>query len=305
MPSLLELQYSLFIGQHKLFVPYLTYRITRRQDSNFIVFWVIVLLGSHFVTIILSWGYHFLLQAFPDALLHQLLLAMAHPDHETRVAAHHVISIVLLPSLICPWLVCNGGPSQVQHDYSQITSRRIKSGSFTLQIESNGKHDSTEEVSVEEVNQVLPNGVTQSIRSPSRSQSSSFKHAMVNGKAVCHKYCLWTTHSMIWFCLWLGVLPFSGWHMVNILSRKWLPSGWVVTKWVFCFQLSGCRQHPQETLLQILRRWHTLTISLYYLPDTRYMLSVCLLLLFFFHFSTYSLKYPSHSPCNIRLFSLG
>ncbi|KAG5530830.1 hypothetical protein RHGRI_025709 [Rhododendron griersonianum] len=121
--------------------------------------------------------------AFPDALLHQLLLAMAHPDHETRVAAHHVISIVLLPSLICPWLVCNGGPSQVQQDYSPITSQRIKSGSFTIQIESNGKHESTEEVLVEEVNHVLPNGVTQSIRSPSRSQSSSFKHAMVHGKA--------------------------------------------------------------------------------------------------------------------------
>lgn len=115
---------------------------------------------------------------------------MAHPDHETRVAAHHVISIVLLPSLICPWLVRNGGPSQVQQDYSPITSQRIKSGSFTIQIETNGKHESTEEVLVEEVNHVLPNGVTQSIRSPSRSQSSSFKHAMVHGKAVCHKYLL-------------------------------------------------------------------------------------------------------------------
>ncbi|KAI8537576.1 hypothetical protein RHMOL_Rhmol09G0034800 [Rhododendron molle] len=125
----------------------------------------------------------FELIAFPDALLHQLLLAMAHPDHETRVAAHHVISIVLLPSLICPWLVCNGGPSQVQQDYSPITSQRIKSGSFTIQIESNGKHEPTEEVLVEEVNHVLPNGVTHSIRSPSRSQSSSFKHAMVHGKA--------------------------------------------------------------------------------------------------------------------------
>ncbi|KAF7133204.1 hypothetical protein RHSIM_Rhsim09G0028200 [Rhododendron simsii] len=123
------------------------------------------------------------LLAFPDALLHQLLLAMAHPDHDTRVAAHHVISIVLLPSLICPWLVRNGGPSQAQQDYSPITSQRIKSGSFTIQIESNGKHESTEEVLVEEVNHVLPNGVTESIRSPSRSQSSSFKHAMVHGKA--------------------------------------------------------------------------------------------------------------------------
>lgn len=95
-----------------------------------------------------------------------------------------MLSIVLLPSLICPWLVGNGGPSQVHQDSSLITSRGIKSGSFSIPNESNGRHESTEVVLVEEVNPVLPNGVTQSIRSPSRNLSSSFKHAMVNGKAV-------------------------------------------------------------------------------------------------------------------------
>ncbi|KAJ7947504.1 Arm repeat superfamily protein [Quillaja saponaria] len=38
-------------------------------------------------------------KAFPDALFHQLLLAMAHPDHETRVGAYNVFSTVLIPSL--------------------------------------------------------------------------------------------------------------------------------------------------------------------------------------------------------------
>lgn len=38
-------------------------------------------------------------KAFPEALFHQLLLAMAHPDIETRVGAHHVFSIVLIPIL--------------------------------------------------------------------------------------------------------------------------------------------------------------------------------------------------------------
>ncbi|KAG0531695.1 hypothetical protein BDA96_04G044300 [Sorghum bicolor] len=28
-------------------------------------------------------------KVFPEALFHQLLLAMVHPDHETRVGAHH------------------------------------------------------------------------------------------------------------------------------------------------------------------------------------------------------------------------
>jgi hypothetical protein len=44
-----------------------------------------------------------LFQAFPDALFHQLLVAMAHPDHETRFGAHSVFSILLMPSLFSPW----------------------------------------------------------------------------------------------------------------------------------------------------------------------------------------------------------
>ncbi|XP_020531887.1 uncharacterized protein LOC18448561 isoform X2 [Amborella trichopoda] len=39
---------------------------------------------------------------FPEALFHQLLLAMVHPDHETRVGAHRVLSVVLLPSSVAP-----------------------------------------------------------------------------------------------------------------------------------------------------------------------------------------------------------
>lgn len=38
-------------------------------------------------------------KAFPDALFHHLLLAMSHPDHETRVLAHRVFFTVLMPSL--------------------------------------------------------------------------------------------------------------------------------------------------------------------------------------------------------------
>ncbi|KAL5998090.1 hypothetical protein ACLOJK_009025 [Asimina triloba] len=42
------------------------------------------------------------ISAFPEALFHQLLRAMAHPDHGTRVGAHRVFSAVLMPSLTCP-----------------------------------------------------------------------------------------------------------------------------------------------------------------------------------------------------------
>ncbi|KAL8155037.1 hypothetical protein AgCh_000425 [Apium graveolens] len=41
-------------------------------------------------------------RAFPEALFHQLLLAMVSPDYETRVGAHRVFSVVLVPSSVCP-----------------------------------------------------------------------------------------------------------------------------------------------------------------------------------------------------------
>ena len=40
-------------------------------------------------------------QAFPEALFLQLLLTMVCPDYETRVGAHRVFSIVLVPSSVC------------------------------------------------------------------------------------------------------------------------------------------------------------------------------------------------------------
>ncbi|XP_027365036.1 uncharacterized protein LOC113872043 isoform X2 [Abrus precatorius] len=41
-------------------------------------------------------------KAFPDALCHQLLLTMVHPDHETRVGAHRIFSVVLVPTSVFP-----------------------------------------------------------------------------------------------------------------------------------------------------------------------------------------------------------
>ncbi|XP_071715628.1 protein SEMI-ROLLED LEAF 2-like isoform X2 [Rutidosis leptorrhynchoides] len=41
-------------------------------------------------------------QAFPEALFHQLLPAMVHQDHETRIVAHRIFSVVLVPSSVCP-----------------------------------------------------------------------------------------------------------------------------------------------------------------------------------------------------------
>ncbi|KAJ1408983.1 hypothetical protein SESBI_23156 [Sesbania bispinosa] len=41
-------------------------------------------------------------KAFPEALFHQLLLAMIHPDHETRAVAHHIFSVILVPTSVFP-----------------------------------------------------------------------------------------------------------------------------------------------------------------------------------------------------------
>ncbi|KAK3011819.1 hypothetical protein RJ639_010626 [Escallonia herrerae] len=41
-------------------------------------------------------------RAFPEALFHQLLPAMVHPDHETRIGSHRIFSVVLVPSSVCP-----------------------------------------------------------------------------------------------------------------------------------------------------------------------------------------------------------
>ncbi|XP_027927693.1 uncharacterized protein LOC114184585 [Vigna unguiculata] len=43
-------------------------------------------------------------KAFPDALFHQLLLVMVHPDYETQIGAHRIFSLVLTPSMVSPWL---------------------------------------------------------------------------------------------------------------------------------------------------------------------------------------------------------
>ncbi|TKY62611.1 EFR3-like cmp44E [Spatholobus suberectus] len=41
-------------------------------------------------------------KAFPETLFHQLLLAMVHPDHETRAVAHRIFSVILVPTSVFP-----------------------------------------------------------------------------------------------------------------------------------------------------------------------------------------------------------
>ncbi|XP_039045638.1 protein SEMI-ROLLED LEAF 2-like isoform X2 [Hibiscus syriacus] len=81
-------------------------------------------------------------KTFPDALFHQLLHAMSHPDHETRVGAHKIFSIVLMPSLLSPLSVQNKKTSEaVSYDLSisatvKLSSLRLSSHQVSLLLSS-------------------------------------------------------------------------------------------------------------------------------------------------------------------------
>ncbi|XP_040935155.1 protein SEMI-ROLLED LEAF 2 isoform X3 [Gossypium hirsutum] len=81
-------------------------------------------------------------KTFPDALFHQLLLAMSHPDHETRVGAHSIFSIVLMPSLLSPSSEQNKKIAEtVSSDLSvsasvKLTSLRLSSHQVSLLLSS-------------------------------------------------------------------------------------------------------------------------------------------------------------------------
>lgn len=65
------------------------------------------------------------LQAFPEALFYQLLPAMVHPDHETRVGAHRIFSVVLVPSSVCPHPHSTMIESEKPTSFSRTLSRTI------------------------------------------------------------------------------------------------------------------------------------------------------------------------------------
>uniref|UniRef100_A0A1J3FGI8 Protein EFR3-like protein n=1 Tax=Noccaea caerulescens TaxID=107243 RepID=A0A1J3FGI8_NOCCA len=60
-----------------------------------------VLCVAHIVSKVPNVSYH--KKVFPDALFHQLLVAMSHTDWETRVEAHKIFSVLLLRTLCLPW----------------------------------------------------------------------------------------------------------------------------------------------------------------------------------------------------------
>ncbi|KAM5558837.1 protein SEMI-ROLLED LEAF 2 [Rosa sericea] len=64
-------------------------------------------------------------KAFPEALFHQLLPAMVHPDHETRVGAHRIFSVVLVPSSVSPNLFSSNTETKKAFDLHRTLSRTV------------------------------------------------------------------------------------------------------------------------------------------------------------------------------------
>ncbi|KAK9665077.1 hypothetical protein RND81_14G088700 [Saponaria officinalis] len=114
-------------------------------------------------------------KTFPDALFHQLLLAMGHPDHETRVMAHRTFSTVLMPSLMCPWSDQKDLPLPYSRGMSSLKSAsKVNGGNFSIPEDSEAKVVAMSNMGD---SPKVENDVKQS-----HNRSHSFKSTMTNGK---------------------------------------------------------------------------------------------------------------------------
>ncbi|KAI3838111.1 hypothetical protein MKW98_009062 [Papaver atlanticum] len=71
-------------------------------------------------------------KAFPEALFHHLLVAMVHVDHQTRVEAHRIFSVVLVPSSICPKPSSTAAPDNFDHRRTLSRTVSVFSSSAAL-----------------------------------------------------------------------------------------------------------------------------------------------------------------------------
>ncbi|AQK81089.1 ARM repeat superfamily protein [Zea mays] len=80
-------------------------------------------------------------KVFPEALFHQLLLTMIHPDHEARVAAHRIFAIVLVPSSVSPSIQASPSGQVKKHDMQRTLSRAVSVFSSSAAIFDKMKKD--------------------------------------------------------------------------------------------------------------------------------------------------------------------
>lgn len=96
-------------------------------------------------------------RGFPDALFHQLLQAMLHPDVQTRVTAHQIFAVILVPSSVSPRSECQQVQSVFQYESKRPLSKptsafssaaalfeKLRKEKVGLQEEKNGSEASDE-----------------------------------------------------------------------------------------------------------------------------------------------------------------
>ncbi|KAL9237500.1 hypothetical protein vseg_012038 [Gypsophila vaccaria] len=113
-------------------------------------------------------------KTYPDALFHQLLLAMGHPDHETRVMAHRTFSTVLMPSLMCPWSDQKDLPLKYSKGLSSLkAASKVNGESFSIPEESEAK--------LEAMGNMGDHSRVENDVKQSHKRSHSFRSTMTNG----------------------------------------------------------------------------------------------------------------------------
>lgn len=113
-------------------------------------------------------------KAFPDALFLQLILAMAHPDPETRVWSHRIFSVVLMPSL---YHSDQQGKPSLAYLSSDAVSQRMMKENFSMHGEN---REMLHVVGEDERNNVDMGLSRYTVRSYC-GQVYSFKHSPLSG----------------------------------------------------------------------------------------------------------------------------
>lgn len=104
---------------------------------------------------------------------------MSHPDHETRVGAHSIFSMVLMPSALSPLLDQKMKPSGTVSGLSSVSSlQKNRAGRFSSQDESQDNVEPVDVGTKEEDSQISDVCVKQ------YGQSYSFKSALTGGRTV-------------------------------------------------------------------------------------------------------------------------
>ncbi|TVU07713.1 hypothetical protein EJB05_41079 [Eragrostis curvula] len=121
-------------------------------------------------------------KVFPEALFHQLLLTMIHPDHEARVAAHRIFAIVLVPSSVSPSIQASPSGQAKKHDMQRTLSRAVSVFSSSAAIfdklrkdkHSDSSQGESKDNNLQSIDEVTGNPKRQNLP-PSQSRRRSMK----------------------------------------------------------------------------------------------------------------------------------